>query len=44
MTAAKNPNPPIKDDAKPAGMGVQPRPGTYKPRPKPVLFTDFALI
>ena len=44
MATAAPPNPPIKDDSKPVGMGVQPHPGTHRPKPKPMVFTDFASI
>lgn len=44
MASATPPKPPIKDENKPAGMSVQPPPGTYRPKPKPLVFTDFASI
>ncbi|WP_299843020.1 hypothetical protein [uncultured Roseovarius sp.] len=44
MASANPQTPPTKDENKPASMGIQPRPGTYRPKPTPMVFTDFASI
>ena len=44
MATAASPNPPIKDENKPSNVSVQSYPGTRKPKPTPMIFTDFASI
>ncbi|SMC12213.1 hypothetical protein [Roseovarius aestuarii] len=44
MATAAPPNPPTKDENKPANASVQSHPGTRTPKPTPMVFTDFASI